>query len=235
MPACLTHISRMDVICYHSPAAEPQKLIVPFALADVLLGPVASIGLATTGAVGVTVGTVERCSERLHRVVPAAATALTAAVWTAFICHLMDGLSRLAAMRAGACVRASFCTCGAAVQAHVQEEKRLACTVTFPHVLGVPRSYPMLRVETCGVKGTRHGEYGIWVGSCGDQATGRGGSAGLLPVASVSHARVAVVVPSVSVMVSAWRVCSGVYTPCKSLQVKPRVGQPSLCTLYTQP
>ena len=26
-----------------------------------------------------------------------------------------------------------------------------------------------------------------------------------------------------------------VYTPCKSLQVKPRVGQPSLCTLYTQP
>ena len=38
---------------------------------------------------------------------------------------------------------------------------------------------------------------------------------------------------------TAWIVKSArvrcVYTPCKSLQVKPRVGQPSLCTLYTQP
>ena len=59
MPACLTHISRMDALCNHSPAAEPQKLIVPFALADLLLGAVASIDLATSGAVGVTVGTVE--------------------------------------------------------------------------------------------------------------------------------------------------------------------------------
>ena len=59
MPACLTHISRMDVLCNHLPAAEPQKLIVPFALADLLLGAVAAIDLATPGAVGVTVGTVE--------------------------------------------------------------------------------------------------------------------------------------------------------------------------------
>jgi hypothetical protein len=38
---------------------------------------------------------------------------------------------------------------------------------------------------------------------------------------------------------TAWIVKSArvrcVYTPCKSLQVKPRVGQPSLCTMYTQP
>ena len=49
----------MDVLCNHLPAAEPQKLIVPFALADLLLGVVAAIDLATPGAVGVTVGTVE--------------------------------------------------------------------------------------------------------------------------------------------------------------------------------
>ena len=49
MPACLTHISRIDALCNHSPAAEPQKLIVPFALADLLLGAVAAIDLATPG------------------------------------------------------------------------------------------------------------------------------------------------------------------------------------------
>ena len=66
----------------------------------------------------------------------------------------MDGLSRLAAGMAGACARASFCTLGAVVRGHAQEQDRLACNVTFPCVLGVPQPTQMLRVWTCGVKGT---------------------------------------------------------------------------------
>ena len=40
--------------------------------------------------------------------------------------------------------------------------------------------------------------------------------------------------PSTAWIVSSTRVRC-VYTPCKYLQLKPRTGQPSLCTLYTQP
>jgi hypothetical protein len=145
----------------------------------------------------------------------------------------MDGLSRLAAGLAGACARASVCTLGGAVRGHVQEQDRLACTVTFPFVVGVPQPTQMLRVWTCGVKGTWHGEHGRWAGSCGAQANGRGASARLLPVARVSRARFAVVVPSASVWVSAWRVCSGVCARCECLQVKPSLGKSSLCMVST--
>jgi hypothetical protein len=210
---------------------DPQVLVPPFILAGKELAAVAAIDGQSARALG---GNHQADGQHWGCLVvwsPRVPPPLAAAIWRLLLHDLVVWLCSLAVSMAGAGAWASLGAMEGAVPGRCGDRSGPPSTFNFHSSWDVPTDQC---ATWCTCVETR---------ACGRAAMGVVREA-VEAEGVVCSRRLVALGPgkgteSHTLPLTAWIVNSGrvrcVYTPCKSLQVKPRAGQPSLCTLYTQP